>query len=189
MGDGGYRKACKRCGVVKESEGFRANARSSDGLQYACRECEAAYTARWRKTEAVKYEELKARSAARRRKQYAEDEEHRANVRARNKTYWHSLSPEEKKRRGWANHLRTAYDMSVREYEALLLAQDGRCACCRRKAKSSRSLVVDHDHGEEGGVRGLLCYGCNSGISLLGDSEEGLQQGIDYLRRYREGEE
>lgn len=63
--------------------------------------------------------------------------------------------------------------------EELLLAQENRCASCGR---SDKRLVVDHIHGTFH-VRGLLCDSCNTGIGKLGDSIEGLERALDYLKR------
>lgn len=52
------------------------------------------------------------------------------------------------------------------------------CECCAQKP-NGRSLVIDHDH-ETGEFRGWLCYKCNAGIGLLGDSATG----IELARRY-----
>lgn len=63
------------------------------------------------------------------------------------------------------------------EYDALLAAQDGCCAICRR---NDRPLDLDHSH-EDGHVRGLLCGPCNRGIGFLGDDVMTLRSAIDYL--------
>lgn len=51
------------------------------------------------------------------------------------------------------------YGLTREDYDALLEAQGGKCAICRRRPKSKR-LAVDHDH-KTGAVRGLLCSRCN----------------------------
>lgn len=51
------------------------------------------------------------------------------------------------------------YDLPAGGYDALLIAQGGRCAICWAKPRRRR-LAVDHDH-QTGEVRGLLCDRCN----------------------------
>ena len=54
------------------------------------------------------------------------------------------------------------------------------CACCNRIDK----LFCDHDHATAK-FRSWICRKCNSGIGLLGDSEEGVRQALAYLERTR----
>ena len=54
------------------------------------------------------------------------------------------------------------------------------CACCGRIDK----LFLDHDHSTKE-YRSYICRSCNSGIGLLGDSEQGLRQALAYLERAR----
>ena len=64
--------------------------------------------------------------------------------------------------------------------EWLVRDQGGRCAICCEVPR--RRLVVDHIHGTSL-IRGLLCDKCNSGLGKLGDTIEGLERAIEYLRR------
>lgn len=73
--------------------------------------------------------------------------------------------------------IKRSYGLTLEELDALKLSQDNRCALCKKQAK----LVVDHCH-TDGHVRGLLCHGCNTGIGQLGDSIEGLEAAIKYIR-------
>ena len=57
--------------------------------------------------------------------------------------------------------------------------EDGLCECCRKLPRSG--LNLDHDHAT-GEFRGWLCHSCNTGIGKLGDSVEGLEQALAYLR-------
>lgn len=75
-------------------------------------------------------------------------------------------------------YLRERYNLTVEQYQELYDAQGGMCALCRKAKK----LGVDPDH-ETGRVRGLLCNGCNAALGNLGDTPEGLQGALDYLRR------
>lgn len=64
-----------------------------------------------------------------------------------------------KKRSYW---LKSAYKLSVAQYNKMLVRQNNRCAICEISQSSlKRQLVVDHDH-KTGRVRGLLCNPCNN---------------------------
>lgn len=54
------------------------------------------------------------------------------------------------------------------------------CECCG-KPPGKAALALDHDH-TTGKFRGWLCHGCNLGIGRLGDSAEGVQRALTYLR-------
>lgn len=83
-----------------------------------------------------------------------------------------------------ARWLRKKYGLTPEEYERLLAAQGGGCACCGAKSnRSGRRLFVDHDHAT-GAVRGLLCNPCNAGIGHLGDGILGVRRALDYLERF-----
>jgi hypothetical protein len=73
---------------------------------------------------------------------------------------------------------RRRYGITNAEWDVLFASQGGLCAICRTKPP----VDVDHHHGT-GEIRGLLCRGCNVGLGQLGDSIEGLQRAIEYLRK------
>jgi hypothetical protein len=75
---------------------------------------------------------------------------------------------------------RTKYRLTPADHTALLEAQGSRCACCG--AELTLKSPIDHDH-ETGRVRGILCHNCNLGIGRLGDSIEGLERALAYLRK------
>lgn len=58
------------------------------------------------------------------------------------------------------------YGLTPREYEELVMLQQGRCAICDIPMKKP---CVDHHH-KSGKVRGLLCCGCNTKLSAVDDS-------------------
>ena len=64
------------------------------------------------------------------------------------------------------------FELSAEEYDAILAAQGGRCAVCRRAKGLKRFLAVDHEHNKPGCthppdvgcrncVRCLACDTCN----------------------------
>ena len=85
--------------------------------------------------------------------------------------------------------LRKEYKIGCSDYEAMFVAQDGRCAiCCRPETRRNRRgavqwLSVDHDHAT-GKVRGLLCASCNLMIGYAGDSATRLYSGAEYVKAH-----
>jgi hypothetical protein len=86
-------------------------------------------------------------------------------------------------------YLLKRYNITLAEYEEMLLEQDYCCkACGRHQRLFNKSLAVDHNHaccaGEKscgGCVRGLLCGPCNTALGLLEDSRERIKSLDDYL--------
>ena len=74
------------------------------------------------------------------------------------------------------------FNITLEEYEELLVKQNGLCAICKEPERSKRKkyLAVDHCH-ETGRIRGLLCSTCNVGLGALGDSIEGIRSALAYL--------
>jgi len=85
--------------------------------------------------------------------------------------------------RGRANSLYRLYKITPAEYDTLLQEQNGRCASCGTTNSGRHRFAVDHDHATNF-IRGLLCHQCNKGLGSLGDSIEGVQKALDYLKRY-----
>jgi hypothetical protein len=76
------------------------------------------------------------------------------------------------------------YGISPEQYEAMMAAQDGRCAICGTSewmGKDSRPHT-DHDHAT-GVFRGILCGNCNLGVGMFGDDPARLRAAADYLEK------
>jgi hypothetical protein len=90
------------------------------------------------------------------------------------------LTKKEKARNGY---LIRYYGITLAKYEAILEAQGGACAICRKPAsKFARSLAVDHDH-RSGVVRGLLCPWCNRGLKYFNDDPDNHRRAAEHLER------
>jgi len=78
--------------------------------------------------------------------------------------------------------LQREYGITLAEYEALLVAQDGGCAICGVKNPAGRwdKWHVDHCHDSQK-VRGVLCSSCNHGIGQFKDDPALLRRAADYL--------
>ena len=59
-----------------------------------------------------------------------------------------------------------------------LRPEDSKCQCCGRIDK----LHLDHCHNT-GKYRGFTCKNCNVGFGHLGDSVEGLERALQYLKK------
>lgn len=79
------------------------------------------------------------------------------------------------------------YGVSRAEYSEMVAKQNGVCALCGSPSPD-RALAVDHDHAS-GGIRGLLCNPCNSGVGMFRDDPELLGRAIAYLERHRRGKD
>lgn len=87
----------------------------------------------------------------------------------------------------YAAKLQSRYGITIDQYDAMLVAQGGRCAICPSTTPGGhggRRFHVDHDH-TTGVVRGLLCSPCNSGLGHLGDNPDRLRAALAYLEAPR----
>lgn len=73
-------------------------------------------------------------------------------------------------------HLKQRFGIGSAEFDAMVEAQGGLCAVCKR----SRAVHVDHDHAT-GEVRGILCEPCNGGLGQFRDSVTTIRKAIEYL--------
>ena len=75
----------------------------------------------------------------------------------------------------------TAYEIASPQWDAMFIAQEGRCAVCRTdKVGGLRNFAVDHCH-VTGKVRALLCGACNTAMGMVGDDPVRLRALADYL--------
>ena len=72
--------------------------------------------------------------------------------------------------------LQRLYGIGLEEYGALLEAQGGLCAICKKESK----LHVDRCH-DSGSIRGLLCASCNVGIGFFRNDPLTLGAAASYL--------
>ncbi len=92
------------------------------------------------------------------------------------------LTPEERYAHERRKRLWRFHRIRPDEYDAMLAAQDSRCAICETKNPAGRwgLFVVDHDH-DTGKIRGLLCNRCNKCIGQLDDDPDLLRKAAAYL--------
>jgi Recombination endonuclease VII len=74
---------------------------------------------------------------------------------------------------------------SPEKFKALFEEQRGCCAICGlHQSKMRRRIAIDHNH-ETNEIRGLLCDNCNRCLGLLKDSQEVLQNALNYLSKHK----
>lgn len=80
------------------------------------------------------------------------------------------------------NHqLLNKYGITLTEYNAIFMAQEGRCAGCEKhQSEFKRALCVDHCHKTDK-VRGLLCDDCNIVLGRIRESYQTLYNLAEYL--------
>jgi hypothetical protein len=84
-------------------------------------------------------------------------------------------------RNGRNLELQRRYGITEKEFDALLEAQDYRCAICLVHQNSlPKRLNVDHNH-ETNKVRGLLCYDCNRNFIGNNTDPEKYRRAAEYL--------
>jgi len=94
---------------------------------------------------------------------------------------WERANPEKVLRDDRAR----AYGKGAHEHLLEQVAkQNNRCAICQKEF--TKTPCLDHNHVTNC-WRGALCRMCNCSIGALGDSVEGLQRAIDYLKSWEKG--
>jgi len=87
------------------------------------------------------------------------------------------------------------YGITLKEYEAMLVAQDNRCAICKTDnpygegqihQRARMSFAVDHCH-KTGKTRSLLCNLCNRALGFLQDDPEIVKAAWVYLEAHKAG--
>jgi len=90
---------------------------------------------------------------------------------------WARRNPEKVKNAA----LRLRFNVTLKEYNDLLLTQNNKCAICLiDMSRVSRKFAVDHDH-KTGKIRGLLCGQCNRGLGYFKDNIALLIRAKEYL--------
>ncbi len=69
------------------------------------------------------------------------------------------------------------FGITVREYNAIFVLQQGRCGICEEPLTKP---CIDHCH-TTGKVRGILCPTCNTGLGMFKDSPKNLSRASSYL--------
>ena len=102
---------------------------------------------------------------------------------AENKMYHHKRGKEVNGMRYFRNKLKREFDITVEDYEALMVKQNNVCAICEEPDPQGQRLAVDHNH-KTGKVRGLLCGRCNKALGSFKEDPEIIEAAIAYLEKW-----
>lgn len=203
-------KTCSVCRLEKPLDEFHRDTKAKDGRQRRCKPCANAAARQWnndhpyqvrdnlrrhQRSEQYKTHRKTYRAAnaekinAQKRESYQRNREAiRAQQNAWKRTdegraYAREMRKRRRERDPRFVHreaIRALYDLTLEQYDAMVLAQEGRCAICGDPMQEPQ---VDHCHSR-GHVRALLCHLCNRGLGLFRDNPDNLVAAIDYLRAH-----
>lgn len=83
-----------------------------------------------------------------------------------------------------ASYLLCKYGLTIEQYNAMLLAQNNKCAICNSESTDNsqhKTMLVDHNH-TTGKVRALICHPCNATIGYSKEDTERLIKCAEYLK-------
>lgn len=105
--------------------------------------------------------------------------------RRKNAKKWVKENPDKAYRSRRNTCLKRNYNITLQEYESLLVAQNHSCAICKTKSPGGRGgiFVVDHCH-KTNVVRKLLCTKCNCAIGLLNEDPKLFEAAKNYIKEY-----
>ena len=95
---------------------------------------------------------------------------------------WAKSHPNEWDRHRRASHLKKKYNLTIDEYDEIVVRQGNKCAICGGNIYDSRGFRphIDHDH-KTGKMRGVLCGYCNKALGRFKDDKEKLLSAYNYL--------
>ena len=82
--------------------------------------------------------------------------------------------------------LKRRYNMTLEEYNTMLLQQENKCVICLKEFDDNtfNKPQVDHNH-QTGEVRALLCIPCNTMLGKASESTKTLESCIRYLQQFK----
>jgi len=179
------RKCCD-CKQEKDTSEF-------SGRSHRCKPCSVIAVREWRKKNPGKrtdsgaafYALNKEREQARSRvyrKKYA------TTIRETTRR-WQKANPDKMKAYLRKSRLKTTYGLTVEQYDAMLVAQNGCCAICSTTVPNARkthvNFAVDHCH-KTGKIRGLLCADCNTSLGKFKEDPNLLRKAASYVEAHQQ---
>ena len=80
-----------------------------------------------------------------------------------------------------SEEMQRRYGITAAQRDEFIRQQGGGCRLCGKILGANCRPHIDHCH-HTGAIRGILCSGCNQSLGKFGDSVEGLERAIAYLK-------
>ena len=91
---------------------------------------------------------------------------------------WERKSPEWKFNKSRKHRLKWSYGLTVEQFNAMVIAQDGKCGICHEPVTDR--WCVDHDHKTEK-VRSLCHTWCNAVVGIVEKRRDMVELAMKYL--------
>ena len=177
-------KLCRRCKVRPSKAGTSSLCESCSGRCKVCGEEAGRAPAGNYRTHCAKCRSKAERTVNCGKCGAVRDGSHSTYCRACYRAYsaeWVKKNPEKAALKSRRRTLMANFGLTIPEWDAMFVAQEGRCAVCRTdKVSGLGNFAVDHCH-VTGKVRALLCGRCNTAMGMVGDDSARLRALADYL--------
>jgi len=164
-------KLCTRCKDTKPVGEFSFRDKAAGRLQSRCKPCCSEVFKVYHSANRDKFREY-------RREYHIENREVLQEKRRARK----AAQPAREFTRKRRSYIKKQFEMTLDDYDAMLVAQGHACAICRTQdpGRGYAHFNVDHCH-TTGKIRGLLCVRCNFGVGYFQDDAARLRAAAVYL--------
>jgi hypothetical protein len=158
-------KQCTKCGEQKPLSEFYKRKDRPIGVTSACKPCISL-----------------SKDPDKRKLSWKKWREANPDKRKASKAAWDKANPGKRKLNSYKARVKK-YNLSIEQYENMLVQQNGCCAICNNVLDKAEKTHIDHDHVTNE-VRGILCHGCNTSLGGFKDSIDVLKSAVNYLKKY-----
>ena len=172
-------KQCTKCKKTKLINEFAKNKSNASGIHSWCKNCMSDKVLEYR--------------GGRKLKKIEKNETHKEcrscgliNIFIESKNCYCDECMSQK---NYEKNIKLRFNISMEDYNNMLLKQNGTCAICK-EVSNDRRLSVDHDHNCCSGqytcgkcIRSLICHRCNLVLGQVNDNIYILKSMFEYLQK------
>lgn len=112
------------------------------------------------------------------------DPEHAKKVKKAARAAWQKANATRVKEINRRSYVKRTYGITLDEYNAMIAAQNGRCAICETTHPGKGGWHLDHCH-QTNAIRKILCVNCNRGLGCFKDNITALSRAVIYLQEFQ----